>query len=221
MIRNSLDAAGTARGAAQRSKPLSEDNPTKRCSSCRQTFSLSQFHRDKRTKDGHRYNCKLCVKAYGAANSAHLSAQSAQWNKANPEKRRAYLATYNQKHGDAIRAYRRHYYLQHLLEAKERERKWRKDNPDKNASNSRNYKARKTNALGKHTAEEIEAMTRDQGGLCAYCEIPLFGSFQVDHMIPLSRGGHNDWSNLAIVCACCNKSKSAKTVEEFFGYERF
>jgi 5-methylcytosine-specific restriction endonuclease McrA len=32
----------------------------------------------------------------------------------------------------------------------------------------------------------------------------------------LSRGGRNDWTNLAITCAVCNRSKGASTVEEFF-----
>ncbi len=43
-------------------------------------------------------------------------------------------------------------------------------------------------------------MIQDQSGVCAYCESTLNGNYHVDHMIPLSRGGRNTWSNLAITC---------------------
>ena len=58
-------------------------------------------------------------------------------------------------------------------------------------------------------------MHSDQDGLCDYCERQLNGSYDVDHIVPLSRGGRNDWTNLAVVCEWCNNSKNAKTAEEF------
>lgn len=59
-------------------------------------------------------------------------------------------------------------------------------------------------------------MYEDQCGVCAYCERELGGAYVVEHMIPLSRGGRDDWTNLAISCASCNSRKKTKTVEEFF-----
>ena len=59
-------------------------------------------------------------------------------------------------------------------------------------------------------------MARDQRGVCDYCESVLNGNYHVDHMIPLSRGGRNDWSNLAVTCGDCNRFKGAMTTEEFF-----
>jgi 5-methylcytosine-specific restriction endonuclease McrA len=61
-------------------------------------------------------------------------------------------------------------------------------------------------------------MLRDQGAVCAYCTMSLNGGYHVDHMIPLSRGGRNDWTNLAISCRACNLSKGSITVEEFFNF---
>lgn len=58
-------------------------------------------------------------------------------------------------------------------------------------------------------------MLESQEHLCAYCERPLMGSFHVDHMIAISRGGRNDWSNLAITCDACNRSKHTKTPLQF------
>lgn len=39
------------------------------------------------------------------------------------------------------------------------------------------------------SASEIWQMYDSQGGMCAYCEVPLFGTFHVDHMQPVSKGG--------------------------------
>ena len=83
-------------------------------------------------------------------------------------------------------------------------------------TNARNWRARRSLADGSHTREEVQQMVRDQGRICAYCEASLNGSYHVDHMIPLSRGGRNDWTNLAIACENCNLSKGSMTVEEFF-----
>lgn len=76
-------------------------------------------------------------------------------------------------------------------------------------------RARLDKTRGFYTFNEIWQMYEDQQGLCAYCETPLFGTYHIDHMLPLSRGGRNDWVNLAITCPPCNMQKHDKTAEEF------
>ncbi len=52
------------------------------------------------------------------------------------------------------------------------------------------------------------------GRRCAYCEaqnIPL----EIEHIVPLSRGGSNRLSNLTLACRPCNQNKGSKTAEEF------
>lgn len=39
----------------------------------------------------------------------------------------------------------------------------------------------------------------------------------VDHKTPLSRGGDNSSENLQTLCRSCNRSKSTKTMSEWFG----
>ncbi|UEM08088.1 DUF1376 domain-containing protein (plasmid) [Skermanella rosea] len=49
---------------------------------------------------------------------------------------------------------------------------------------------------------------------CTYCsseELPL----HCDHIVPLTRGGTNDLSNLTTSCRPCNTSKGARTPEEW------
>ena len=45
---------------------------------------------------------------------------------------------------------------------------------------------------------------------CEYCQSQLkysADSFSVEHIIPLSRGGHSELSNLALSCQRCNNAK--------------
>lgn len=53
-------------------------------------------------------------------------------------------------------------------------------------------------------------------GPCAYCGYDL--PTQVDHVIPLSRGGTDDRSNLVPACKSCNMEKLNFTPEEYKTY---
>lgn len=85
---------------------------------------------------------------------------------------------------------------------------------------------------GAHTRRAQEAGTRGafgqrhidgrwlrQGGRCHYCRerLSLSGpdKFQVDHFIPLSRGGSNWPSNIVLACPGCNLAKGSKLPSEF------
>lgn len=48
--------------------------------------------------------------------------------------------------------------------------------------------------------------------ICAYCCDP---ADQVDHIIPVARGGMPDLVNLTAACASCNQSKGALTPTEW------
>jgi 5-methylcytosine-specific restriction endonuclease McrA len=55
---------------------------------------------------------------------------------------------------------------------------------------------------------------RDKG-ICAYCETQLtFSSCTLDHIIPTSRGGANEWLNVVAACKSCNGKKGARTPTE-------
>ncbi len=49
---------------------------------------------------------------------------------------------------------------------------------------------------------------------CIYCS-ERGGILECDHIVPISRGGTNEPSNLGTACRKCNRSKRAKSVEEF------
>lgn len=62
--------------------------------------------------------------------------------------------------------------------------------------------------------EQREYLLEKWGRECAYCgtkEIPL----QVEHIVPVARGGSNRVSNLALACEPCNQAKGTQTAAEF------
>lgn len=60
--------------------------------------------------------------------------------------------------------------------------------------------------------EEIQ----DRDETCVYCGKES-GPFQIDHIHPVSRGGENDYWNLALCCPPCNASKGYKLLSEWEG----
>ena len=169
------------------------------------------------------------------------------WMKRNPDKVKAQQKAWREANSDKVKAIRRKQYIQN----KEREndqckqyywsnreqriadmavyreanreyfRRWRLDNREKRRQEKQTRLARKAGASGSHTQTEVWQMLEDQCHVCCYCEVPLFGNFHVEHMIPLSRGGSDDWSNLGISCGPCNTSKGSKTATEFINLKLF
>lgn len=56
-----------------------------------------------------------------------------------------------------------------------------------------------------------QVLKRDQYR-CQYCGGK---ATEVDHVLPISKGGGNEPTNLVAACYGCNRGKSAKSVEEF------
>lgn len=53
------------------------------------------------------------------------------------------------------------------------------------------------------------------GKRCAYCSQSIDGQPDPDHVVPLSRGGHNTISNILPACRLCNADKNDHTLEEW------
>jgi len=71
------------------------------------------------------------------------------------------------------------------------------------------------------TVEKIQMVYEDNikkyGTLTCYlCKLPIsFGKDNLEHKIPLCRGGNNDYNNLSVACQSCNCKKHHRTEEEY------
>lgn len=93
--------------------------------------------------------------------------------------------------------------------------RYRAKNKEKYVIYARNRRAWKLGAGGSYTEDDIKFMLSLQKNKCAICSVSVAGGYHIDHVIPLSKGGVNDKSNLQILCAPCNRSKGAKDPIEF------
>ncbi len=80
--------------------------------------------------------------------------------------------------------------------------------------------ARSSAAGPKWENYDVLAMRKAQRDLCAYCCVDLSGGGEVDHMVPLVKGGTNSFRNLVLACMQCNREKHAKTVDEYFAWRK-
>lgn len=64
-------------------------------------------------------------------------------------------------------------------------------------------------------------LLRDQKSKCYFCRTPItIDTIEIDHLTPLSRGGTNDYFNLAGCCSPCNKAKGGRTKDEFLQWRQ-
>jgi hypothetical protein len=67
---------------------------------------------------------------------------------------------------------------------------------------------------------DIQAeVRRREGSRCTYCGA-TDRRLEFDHIFPVSRGGSDEPSNLALACDRCNRSKGAKTIQEWINGRR-
>lgn len=78
-------------------------------------------------------------------------------------------------------------------------------------------RARIRKASGRFTKEDINILGRGQGWKCWWCGKSCENKYEIDHRIPLSRGGSNLPENLCISCKFCNQSKNNKMPWEWNG----
>jgi 5-methylcytosine-specific restriction endonuclease McrA len=142
------------------------------------------------------------------------------------EKRLAYLRNYAQSHTESLRESRKRYYQEHKNDADFQEKRkaymaeYYQTEHGKMASRAKCHRRRalKMSAKGAYTAQDISCQMKRQHGRCYYCDVKFSKgkrAYHVDHVVPLSRGGTNDPSNLVLACNSCNSSKKDKFLHEW------
>jgi 5-methylcytosine-specific restriction endonuclease McrA len=66
-----------------------------------------------------------------------------------------------------------------------------------------------------HTLDQLSEKYISQDGCCHWCGVKVGLKFEIDHVIPISRGGHDTIENIVISCGKCNRSKGDKLPEEW------
>lgn|SRR5215813_163741 len=88
------------------------------------------------------------------------------------------------------------------------QRKNRRENPEHHKALREVRRGREKAAPGSFTPMEWLELIRLQGGRCFDCS--RMAKLTVGHLVPLSRGGSNDITNIVGQCAPCNSRQGAK-----------
>ncbi len=138
-----------------------------------------------------------------------------KWEKKNPEKLREKSKRYRERHPEKVQ---------------EKIKKWRAENPDKikeyskkkyheNLAKSRRKSRIQSNLRrmkiqmngGEFTEAEIEALRIEQNNCCYHCGVSFDEKpMEIDHWIPIDKGGTSWISNIKLLCRRCNRSKKNK-----------
>ncbi len=100
---------------------------------------------------------------------------------------------------------------------RESKKLWRKNNPLKMKAEYARHRVLIKDLKLKTVQKVYEDNIKKFGTLTCYlCEEPIeFGKDHLEHKIPLSREGTNDYENLAVACQKCNCSKGNRTEIEY------
>ena len=113
----------------------------------------------------------------------------------------------------------RHYHNAHKESIAKRCKRWRENFPEKRKLGRKrsevNRRARLKNAEGSLKKGDIQNQLQTQRCKCWWCKREVGSNYHVDHLIPISRGGSNDKSNIVIACPKCNMSRNNKLPNEW------
>lgn len=180
------------------------DVPThKTCTKCDKSKPLSDYYKNKRGKYGVRGDCRSCV----------LENQQA-YNRANVERRREHRRAWREANAERKAAYDKAYYEANKERAAERNRAYLAANPHKRTEYRHRRRAR---LRGNDTApyKRADVFARD-GYVCQLCGRPTLVyvvtwrhplSPELDHIVPVSRGGSDTPDNVQTAHRRCNIRK--------------
>lgn len=159
------------------------------------------------------------------ANPGRSAAYTKRWRETHLEQALASERRSREAHREERAAYCRRYYESHRDSLAEYNRRYHAENLAGGAARTRTQRARKRNAPGTHTTQDVRAQYEHQGGKCYWrrvnheCAVNLQSGYHVDHVIPLAgeRTSSNGPENLVLACRSCNQRKADKDPMDWAG----
>ncbi len=153
----------------------------KTCTGCGEVKPLDAYGTDRSRKSGIKERCKECRAARQREVNAGRRDQIAEYN-----------ASYYAEHREEALAYQAAYHLKnpHVM--------WAKGYRDRSVAMGHNP------VVEQFTREDVLA---EYGEECVYCGGPFE---ELDHFVPVSKGGAHTLANVRPSCALCNRRKGGR-----------
>jgi len=188
----------------------------KHCTKCNTTKSLDDFYKNKTSRDGRNTYCKCCWNHYmREQNRKHKdrrAAAVAAWYRRNKQHKAEISAQWRAKNKHRIRFVQAQYRANNKQELMHKRSQWAADNPHLVRANAQRQRAKRHNApVYTITLKDLIRV------LTSPCAIPECANsdIEMDHIIPLSRGGTHGIGNLQSLCSHHNRTKHNKTMVEY------
>lgn len=144
---------------------------------------------------------------------------AAEWNEKNVERVKKLQKNWYLAHRDQILDRLREEYASNPAPKRKYCKVWRKKNPEEYR---RQVQSRRDAKNGLRLSRGIvKKLIELQRGKCPACGKPLHGSYHIDHIVPLAKGGTNTDDNVQLLHPRCNMKKSAKDPIEFMQQQGF
>ena len=81
-------------------------------------------------------------------------------------------------------------------------------------------KKREKKLIGSFKKQDVKNIRLNLNDKCAYCNEPLKGKGEMDHIISIKNGGTNFAKNMTLSCRWCNRNKRTKSANEFLAWRK-
>lgn len=192
------------------------------CTKCGETkpLDLDHFPKYKKNFHGLATACRVCTEvgrtAWRKRNMDRVREQGRAWSAAHPG---YYRDLYHRdverqrERGRKKYAENRESYLARCAEYRQKP-----ESKEKLRATYHRHRARKKAAeIVAVTAADFTRIRERQKGKCYWCRKRINGLGEMDHVIPLAKGGDHSPGNLVLACVKCNRSKNARMPSDWAG----
>lgn len=157
---------------------------------------------------------------------------SKNYRERHPEKRKAICKSYRDRNRDKLREYNRKWELEnhehvlnrrrllrqkHSKQYREADKKLRKSKLHIYRENVRRRRAMIANCTTENCSSAVKQLLRAHRCYWCWTEFDLISRPEIEHIVPLNRGGKHSPDNLVAACRRCNSSKSDRLYWEWDG----
>lgn len=192
---------------------------------CRKHYNAARYQANKeeakaRQREYYQTNREAVLEqkvGYYADNKQDISTRAAAFREANRERLRAEAREYSATNREARRQRQAEYRTLNPTGWAE----WAARNPG--AVRAKNHGRRAALAGVQSfavTARDVRRLFARFDGCCTYCHTRPSEPLQLDHVVPLARGGRHSIGNLTPACRSCNSSKRDRLLCEWLPSRR-
>jgi 5-methylcytosine-specific restriction endonuclease McrA len=127
-----------------------------------------------------------------------------------------YKKIWTAKNKERVDASKRTYYEREREDIVARSKQWAENNPEKvrqaKTNNLRKRRAARHASRGNFTVEEFRELCKRYGNKCLACD-DTKATLEADHVVPLTKGGSDEISNIQPLCGSCNRKKFVNIID--------